>query len=87
MPLWAVCQAPAEQEIMARTTEQSAKDRFLAFMIADIEGKVGQANIMAQEMIDLREMPHWFNAMRARLRECKTIEDVRQVRKAFSSAD
>lgn len=62
----------------------SPMERFLAFMIADIEGDHETANELEREMVELSEVPSRFPEMRRRLRQCTSVEELHRVYRSFS---
>ena len=59
-------------------------DRFLEFMIADIEGCPQAADELAREMVDRKEVPPHFVELRQRLRTCRSAQEMHEVYQSFS---
>jgi hypothetical protein len=59
-------------------------DRFLEFMIGDIEGGSEVADEIAREMVQRKEVPPHFIELRQRLRTCRSAQEMHEVYRSFS---
>lgn len=69
---------------MSGVSERGPMDRFLEFMIADIEGGPEVADEIAREMVDRKEVPPYFIELRQRIRTCRSAQEMREVYQSFS---
>ena len=59
-------------------------DRFIEFMIADIESGPEVADAIAREMVDRKEVPPHFIELRQRLRTCRSAQEMHEVYQSSS---
>lgn len=69
---------------MSEKSAVTPMERFLAFMIADIEGDHTTASELEREMAELNEVPSSFPEMRRRLRQCTSVEELHRVYRSFA---
>ena len=72
-----------QESNMTERSEEGPMNRFLEFMIADIEGDQS-ADELAREMVVLEEAPPYFLEMRQKLRTCRSVEEMHRVYRSMT---